>query len=465
MTVVGEAGERRMTTARAMSAMDATRAYEAARATLPGANLQWMSGLRARALERFGADGMPGTDVEEWRYTNLKGLGTVPFASSGAAAASVLPELARLGDAPCHRIVLSNGRYTPELSSIGALPDGVRVSTLARMLEERPDLVKAYLEDPADLVEERLSGINDTRPFSLVALNTALMTDGAVIRVDRGVVVDRPIHIIHLSGAEDFAGMIQTRSLVVAAENAEVDVVETFLPLPAERGNDNGTWTNSVVEVAVAADATVRHAKLQCDDGDAVHLAVTRVRVEKDGRYRNLTLTIGGRVARNEIRVALVGRGAACRLDGVFLARDAQSMDHLTRVDHRAPDGASTQVYRGVVDDRARTAFQGKVRVWPGAVRTSANQVNNNLLLSDTARADSKPELEILNDDVACAHGATVGDLDADALFFLRSRGLDEAAARALLVEGFVGELIAGAEHEVVRAHLSRAVRVWLERS
>lgn len=435
---------------------DATASYldqfRELRPSLPGGGAPWLAALRDDAIGRFAAAGFPTPALEAWKYTNLTRLARTSFAAapelSGIEGELLAPFL--LADGAAHRLVFLNGRYAPELSAVGRLPDGCTLTTLA-----------SAAAGDAEAIEGRL-GPGEGDGDGLVALNTALMRDGLVLRLAPGAVVDKPIHAIHytaaaIDGADAAPAAVHARSLVVAGAGARATVVECH----AGDGG-NAYWTNSVTEIELADGAAIDHVKLQAEGDAAFHTGLVRVSLGRDTAYSGLVLSTGARLARNETRVAIVGEGAECSLFGGALVRGRQHADNTTEIDHRAGHAVSRQLFKNVVDDRARSVFQGRVLVRPDAQLTDASQSNRNLLLSREAVADSKPELRIFANDVKCSHGATVGDLDRDALFYLRSRGIDAAGARALLIAAFAAELVAAVAADDVRAYLQGAVDGWL---
>ncbi len=427
--------------------------FAAARATLPGAGLPWLASLREEAIERFAEHGFPTRRVEEWKFTNLSKLTKSVFAEARPAANGITQEaLAPLGleGAPTHLMVFVNGRFRGDLSDIGSLPDGVTITSLAQTLESDPDLIEKHLVGAA-------RSFDAGRAQALASLNAAFMTDGAVIRLDEGTAPERPVHLLFLALPEENPTLVHPRNLFLAEAGACATVIETYAGL-----SERPYWTNAVTQVVAAEDAGINHFKLQAESLSAFHIASTEVVLDRNAYYASFVMSVGGELSRHEIRVRFAGEGVHCALKGASLARGRQHMDNLTRIDHLKPNGVTNEVYKSVVDDRAHAVFQGKLRVAPGAQKTNAYQLNQNLLLSEKAQADSKPELEILADDVKCSHGATVGELDKEALFYLRSRGLDESAARGLLIEAFVGELIDGIGMSPVRAHFRKAFARWL---
>ena len=445
------------------STVDMTPAYSdqfaALRASLPGAGLTWMRALRERGMALFAGDGFPTPRVEEWKYLNLAPLARTRFVPAGAVDFIDQTTVARfgLGETPAHRVVLVNGRFRADLSALGRLPAGARIDSLARLLAEAPALLEPHLLDPGALAEDRLSGARDTRPHALTALNSALAADGVVIYVPKGAAIDMPVHILSLTHGGDDAPMSHPRHLLIAGEGASATVIESVVGL-----GQGARWTNAVTQVVAAAGAELGHYRLQADADQAFHSAATYAVLARGARYRNFVLSTGASLSRNEIRVRIDGPDVACTLDGAYLARGDQAMDNFLRVDHAAPRGTTTELYKGVIDERAHGSFQGRIRIWPHAIKSNARQTNHNLLLADGAAADSKPELEILNDDVQCSHGSTVGDLDRDALFYLRARGIGETDARALLIHGFIGSLIDSLPDQAARGLFGAALGRWL---
>lgn len=440
------------TQSRSGTASRETARFAEIQATLPGADLTWLAQLRAGAMERFAADGFPNPRIEEWKFTNLSRLAATEFTepATGTAAPSMaaLTPLAIPGVAARH-MVFVNGRYRAELSDNGpeALP--ITVTSLSQALRQDPDGMAKYLQSAITP--------KGNRARALDSLNAAFMADGAVIRLGPGTESTRPIHLLFLGQPETAPAAIHVRNFIIAEAGAKATVVATFA------GLGNGTyWTNAVTHVIAAEDAAIDHFTIQKEAAGAYHTGVTEVTLGRRAQYRSFVVSVGANLARHEIDVHLNGPDCVCRLDGIALARGRQHLDNTTRVDHAEPGGTTTETYKCVADDHGHTVFQGKIRVAPHAQKTNADQTNRNLLLSPHAAADTKPELEILADDVRCSHGATVGELDKDALFYLRSRGLDEASARGLLVAGFVAELIDGVENVALREHLHRTVNEWL---
>ena len=290
-----------------------------------------------------------------------------------------------------------------------------------------------------------------------MALNTAFMRDGLVLRLAAGTALERPVQVVHIVDSGDTALALHPRTLVVAGDNSQATVVETFAGAAG-----TGYWTNAVTEIRVGRNASIRHLKRQSESVGAYHTALTQVRLDRDARFSSVALTVGGLLSRNEVKVAFEGEGAECTLAGGSLLRGRQHADSTTEADHRVPHTKSDQVFRNVLDGNAHSVFQGGVIVREDAQKTDSSQSNRNLLLSSGAQADTKPELQIFADDVKCAHGATVGDLDKASMFYLESRGIPPEQAKALLIQAFIGETLEGVGEGAVRDHLESAITDWM---
>lgn len=425
------------------------RRFAAAGPTLPGAGHGWLRDLRARAMAAFEAEGFPTRRAEEWKYTELKpaaALAPVPAPETDRLPEALAEELAAIGAAP-HRLVLVNGRFRPDLSRLDGLPAGVRLLPLAQALEAGDPLLEAHLAG-----DEAFAG----RPAR--ALTTALMADGALLHVAAGVDCAEPIQILCLTDAEAPAGAtVHPRLLAVLEENSHAVLVETF----ASAGN---ALVAPVVDIVVGAGARLAHYRRQEEGAGVVHLADGVVRLGRDATYDGFTLALGSALARTELHADLAGPGGFCRLAGLYLGDGKQVLDTTTRVTHSAPDCLSRQVHKGVLDGQARGVFQGKVLVVREAQRTDGYQSHKALMLSRKAEIDAKPELEIYADDVKCSHGATAGELDSDALFYLRARGIDEATARAMMVEAFLLDGLEEIPDEPVRTLFAHRLAVHLDR-
>ncbi len=403
-----------------------------------GAQLPWLSSMRQRAIERFAAEGWPTTRQEAWRHTSLAVLEQQSFLDVGKPSAAQLARQLR-GDEAGHWLVFVDGRHAPELSDVGPLPQGARVQSLSEALEQVPEQVEAVFG-------------NELEGSSAAALNTALAADGAFISLARGVALDRPVHLLFIAASQQTASF--PRNLIVADAAASAVVVEHYV------GQGSGaSLTNTVTRAKLAADAHVTHLKLQQEDPQAFHLGAVSVEQAKGSVYNSHSMSFGARLARHDIATRFAGDHCETLLNGLYYVDGRRHVDHHTLIDHAQPHGVSREFYRGILDDTARGVFGGRILVGPGADKTDAVQRSDSLLLSRMAKADARPELEIYADDVKCAHGATVGQIDEDSMFYLRSRGLDEAHARNVLTYAFAAQAVGRIEPEALRGKVASAIR------
>jgi Fe-S cluster assembly protein SufD len=385
----------------------------------------WLAARRSEARERFAEQGFPATALEDWRHTNLAPLARVPFerARPGAAVSREAIEELCSPLFACSLFVFVDGGFRPELSAGRALSGGVPVESLARLRAQQPERLAGLL---GELVDAK------RHPFA--ALNAAFLDDGAVLRVPEGSRDDRPVHVVFLSTG---AHATHPRVLVDAAAGSRAALIVDHVSLGAQGG-----FSNAVCEVAAARGAEVSLVLLQRESAQSFHVSNLGVRQQRDSRVRVHTLSLGGALVRNDLGVLLADEGATCGLDGLFVAGGDALVDHHTLVDHAVPRCTSRELYKGILAGRARGVFRGRIVVRPDAQRTDAAQSNPNLLLSEGSEIDSQPQLEIYADDVKCSHGSSIGRLDADALFFLRSRGIDEPEARHMLTRAFAAEVL-----------------------
>ncbi|MDH3239718.1 MAG: Fe-S cluster assembly protein SufD [Alphaproteobacteria bacterium] len=422
------------------------RAFDALRSGLPGAGLDWLERLRADALGRFKDAGLPSRRLEAWKFTTLAALERAPFAPGPQAggAPDALPELTETAA----RITFVDGRFDEGLSEISRPAEGVSVTTMATALANDPGALQGRLSQASDPAG------------SLWDLNAAFMADGAVIRLADGAALDQPIHLVFLaSGTANRACHI--RNLILLGTGARAQVVETYGNAADAAG---AGFTSAVTDISLAEGAALTHARVQDESLKTVHAARAVVSVAGEAVYAGFALAMGAEVSRQETDLSFAAPDGHARLMGAYLGRGRQLLDHTTRVDHAVPGCTTEELFKGVLDDHAHGVFQGLIRVAPHALHTDARQKSQALLLSDRAAADTKPELEILADDVKCAHGATVGDLDDDALFYLMARGVPEAEARRLLIAGFAGDVIDSFDRGIVGAYLSACVANWQDR-
>ncbi len=423
--------------------------FDAGRPGLPGDGLSWLKTLRQDGFEKFNGLGLPTPKLEDWKYTRLKPLEDTRFRpvtdEDGMAALDHVPSLLPdPGGRP--RLVFVNGRMRPNFWIEGDLPDGVHLDCLRDVLAEAPDWAEEYIG--------RLTG-DDSQ--ALVQLNMAMMDTGFVLRVDPGVIVKTPIEVVYIGGLTAHPVAYFPRNLIVLGEGAQATVVKHHAGLGV-----GAYFANSVTEVDIGPGARLSHYMVQAESRDATHLSTAHVRVAKDATYDSFTLSIGGRLSRNEITVRLDGPGAHAGVNGAYLMRGNEHCDNTTVIEHLAPNTTCREVFKGVLDDQSRAVFQGRIVVHREAQGTDAHQLCKTLLLSTGAEIDAKPELEIYADDVKCSHGATTGQIDETALFYLRSRGIPEALARNLLVQSFLGEALDEIADEDIRAAFTDKVLHWL---
>lgn len=388
---------------------------------------QRLGALRLAAAARVKEEGLPSVANEHWKYTNVSRLGERALRSAtagdGASVSAASFAALELSTDSALRVVLVNGCVRDDLGAGGSLPQGLRVRSMAALQEQDPERLATLLDTDVEAGS------------TFQALNTALLGDGVVIEVDHNVSLREPLHLVMLGTGDDL--LRSPRVLVHMGRNSELRLIEEYVSLDAASG-----LTNSVCEVRLAVGATLFHHRLANESAASSHIGRVAVEVDEQGQYVSDSLAFGGELTRVDIDVNLVGRGARCRLNGLFVADGQQHVDHHTRVEHRVGDTHSAELYRGILDGRSRGVFNGRVLVARDAQKITAQQASNNLLLSRLAEIDTKPELEIYADDVSCAHGATVGELDAAALFYLRSRGVGAADARALLTYAFAQKIV-----------------------
>jgi Fe-S cluster assembly protein SufD len=374
--------------------------------------------LRQDAIERFAALGFPTLEDEDWRFTPLAPLTRVPFQLADAGNSSL-------------------GNFTHR----GALPDGAIVCSLARALAEHPELVEPHLARHADF-EER----------AFAALNTAFLHDGAFIYLPPGAVVEEPIYLTFaVAKLGDAPLMWPRRVLVVAGRNSQATICDKYFGPPRV-----AYFTSAVTEIVLDEGAVIDHYKVQQEGDGAFHVATTQVRMSRSSNFRSHSITFGGKLTRNDINAYLGGEGCECTLNGLYVGGGEQLIDNHTRIDHAMPHCASHELYKGILDGKARAVFAGRIYVHQDAQKTDAKQTNQTLLLSEDAVIDTKPQLEIFADDVKCTHGATVGQLDAESVFYLRSRGIGKDEARALLTFAFANDVVSRIKVEPLRDELEK---------
>jgi Fe-S cluster assembly protein SufD len=407
---------------------------------------EWLARDRQRGLSRFAELGFPSRRSESWRYLDLGPLEKQPLLPADAArqpdaaglrerlAALSLPERAR-------RLVLVDGRFAPELSSIEPRA-GLWLGSMTQALRERADLVRPGIEKAAADAA--------ARPFA--ALNTAFFADGFVLEIAPDIEIERPIEIVHLASGCS-AASLHTRSLVVLGAGSRANILEIYAGPAASAP---AYWRNDMVTLQLAEGAALGRAVLVEESAQAVHLAQTDAVLGARARFAGFALLLSGRRLRHEASLAIAGEGAECRFDAAYITSGSDETNIVTEIDHRVPGGHSSELIKGVAAERAHGAFQGRIIVREQAQKTDAHQLSRNLIIGERAVIDTKPELEIYADDVKCSHGASVGDLDEAALFYLRARGISAEEARRMLIDGFLREAVETVGDLAIRTHLLR---------
>jgi Fe-S cluster assembly protein SufD len=433
-----------VTTPAAQSLLDH---FEAMAERRPGHGVSWLENLRHEGLAGLRDAGLPTTKLEDWRFTSLAKLAQLELASAAdAPAPDATIETARslVGDA--HVAVFVNGRLHAASSSLEALPSGVRLESLQRVLAEEPERVRNALATCVDVKRNVLAGTN-----------LALFEDGAFVELASGAILDRPLHLMFAQVGTDAPSAVHPRVLVCAGAGSRACVVEHHIGQPGVTG-----LCNPVSELRLEADAKLEHVIVQDGPSELHWIGSLGIWQERDSLLRTTSLALGSKLARLDIVGALQGEGAHLEMNGLYLGRASQHLDHHTTIDHAVPHTTSVELYKGILDERARGVFHGRIHVRPDAQRIDAAQTNRTLLLSDRAQIDTKPQLEIYADDVKCSHGASIGQLDEEHLFYLRTRGLPEAEARAMLSFAFASEVVERLPLEPLRLALRERVLDWL---
>lgn len=405
---------------------------------LTGRSAPWLRQVRRAALSQFAEHGLPTTRVEEWKYTSLHPIRKRDFAPTPSEPATLSEEeLARVRVAglDCHELVFVDGVFSREHSRINNLPEGVVATDLGTALADNPEALEPHLAHYATHSHS-----------SFTALNTAFLEDGACVQLLDDVELDKPLHLAFVSTNRESPIVCHPRVLVIAGSGSRARIVESYVGLEGA-----GNLTNAVTEMVLGPRARIDHYRLQRESTRGFHIGGLHVRQHEDSRFVSHNVNIGGRLVRNDLRFTLVGEGAEAVMNGFYMGEGRQHVDNHTWAEHEAPRTYSDEYYKGILNGRARGVFNGLVHVHPDAQQIAAHQKNANLVLSRRAEIDTKPELLIYADDVECSHGATVGQLDDDALFYLRSRGLDEEMARNVLIHAFADDVTSRINLEPVR--------------
>lgn len=435
--------------------------YSLSKPTLPGQTLQWLTQLRESALQSFAAQALPDSKNENWKYTQLTALEETDYR---LARQQELPDLTPLAEqikqcaAAEHYLVFINGCYLAGLSSHSKLPEGIVLSSFAQALQTHPQLIA-----------EALGKVANYQNHTFSALNTALFSDGVFLWASENSRIERPIHCLFISSASEQPVVSHPRLLAVLKKNARLTLIEHYLDADqlntehAETKRANQNLLNCVTEISLDAQSCMHHYKLQYESDKSTHIAAMYVRQQAASTFISHSYSLGAALARNDIEILLAEQDAECSLNGAYLVDDSQHVDYHTQITHLSPACSSQQIYKGVVQGHARAVFNGAVIIDPAAQQSNARQLNKNLLLGDKGEVDTKPELQIYADDVICTHGATVGQLDKQALFYLQSRGFSTQDAQAWLVYGFISELLERIDNPVLRKFIEQPVLKHLE--
>jgi Fe-S cluster assembly protein SufD len=411
-----------------------------------GQKLPWLRKLREEAFARFCETGFPTTHDEDWRFTNVSPIARTQFVFGKQHRTISKNDLKSWTiNAAAARLVFVDGRFAPELSDSAKLP-GVQISSLKDQTVTKPGEVEAHLGKYADIQRDAFS-----------ALNTAFIEDGAFVHVRRGTVLEHPIHLLFVSIETDVPTMSHPRNLVIFEDESQGTVIEEYVSI-----GKGAALSNSVTELIAGENATVSHFMIEREHRDAFNVSTLRIQQARSANVASHSLLLGGGLVRNNVHPVLAGEGGECLINGLFVGAGRQHLDNYMYVEHAKPHCSSRQFYNGILDGHAHGVFHGRIIVHKDAQKTDAKQTNRNLLLSDDAQIDTKPQLEIYADDVKCTHGATIGQIEENALFYLQSRGIDEVSARRLLLLAFASECLDRMKPGAARDHTEHLIHEHL---
>ena len=422
--------------------------FKAFERTLNGESKSALHQLRREAMEKLSDSGLPTTRHEEWKYTNIAPITKTEFTPvfKYDAAGLTREKIARYSFGTHHQLVFVNGHFSADLSTAGSLPKGVVCGSLAASIRNGEKHVRQYLGTQIKI---------DETPF--VSLNTAFLNDGAFLYVPDGILLEESIHILFVASSHTPV-LVTPRNLIILGNHAQASVVESYVST-----EDAQYLTNAVTEIVLGDSAVLEHDKLQNESMTAFHVAMIYCRLGGGTALTSNSISIGGSIVRNNVTTVFDAEGSEVTLNGLSLGTGSQLVDNHTTIDHSKPNCASHELYKSILDGTSRGVFNGKIFVRPQAQKTDAKQTNKTLLLSDGATIDTKPQLEIFADDVKCTHGATVGQLDEEQVFYLRSRGIDETAARDILTFAFAGDVVGRVHVDPLKARLENLIRERLD--
>ena len=411
----------------------------------------WLFPLRKAAIARFAETGFPTLNDEDWRFTNVAPIAKLPFRPVFKSSVEGLTRESvanfTFGCLPAIRLVFVNGLFSASLSTQYALPEGVTVSSLAEALASQPAVV-----------EKQLGRSLQSQENAFASLNSAFFLDGGYVHVRAGKMLETPVHLLFIATTRENGSTSHPRNLLVVDDHAQATVIESYVSTV-----DGAYVTNAVTEIIAGEGAVLEHCKLQEESLSAYHLATIHALLAKSSNVVAHSFAAGARLSRNSIRTQLAGEGVECVLNGLYLTRGDQLADHHMVVEHAEPHCNSHEYFNGILDGRSRGVFHGRILVRQIAQKTDAKQTNKNLLLSEDAGVDTKPQLEIYADDVKCTHGATIGQLNDESIFYLRARGIGADTARRMLIHAFAGEIIERIRHAATREVLDKVVWDRLE--
>ena len=408
----------------------------------------WLQTLRQGGFDCFRATGFPTTRHEDWRFTNISAIVQTNFQlnrNGHRLPTKHQVESYRISGAVC-QLTFVDGRFLPQLSSPAALPKGVTAAGLAAQLASKPQHV-----------EPHLGRYLNTKRDAFAALNTALLEDGGFVHIAKNTVLEEPIHLLFVSTANEAPTMSHPRNLIVVEEGSQATIIEEYVSLGGAPA-----LCNTATELIAGDNAVVSHYMIEREDVEAFNVSTLRMEQGRSSSIASHSVLIGGALVRNNVHPVLAGEGGECLINGLFIGNGSQHLDNYMLVEHVQPHCGSRQFYNGILDGSAHGVFHGRIVVHKDAQKTDAKQTNRNLLLSDQAQIDTKPQLEIYADDVKCTHGATIGQIEESPLFYLRSRGIDEASARRLLLLAFASECLDRMKERPARNHVETLIHAHL---
>jgi Fe-S cluster assembly protein SufD len=416
----------------------------------PGCDLGWLKSIREQAIAKFSELGFPTLQDEDWRFTNVAPIARSSFeilenGHDKVSASDLAPF--QFEDMDVTELVFVNGRYSQELSTHSPLPKGVIVKNLAEAMVSEQEILQNNLAKYADFKEE-----------AFTALNTAFMEDGGFVYIPKDAIVETPIHLLYISTDGETASITNPRNLIIAENNSQANIIEHYASLA-----DNIYLSNVVTEIVVGENSTIGHYMIELESKKAFNISTLRVQQARSSNIRSHSVLLGGSLVRNNVHPVLAGEGCDSLINGLYMSNHRQHMDNYMKVEHASPHCDSRQLYNGILDGRSRGVFHGRIIVHKDAQKTDAKQTNRNLILSDTAQIDTKPQLEIYADDVKCTHGATIGQIDENALFYLRSRGISEEASRDIIMHAFTNETLESMSVDSVKNYCYNLVTNWFE--